>query len=80
MAALALVLTIAITATYHLGYAQYRDDGVANPEVGNTVISVPAIVSLNPVGSVVTHATMHVTAVIHAYETDVYLPPQTSAE
>jgi hypothetical protein len=79
-AALALALIWTITATYHLGYAQYREDGIANPEVGNTVISVPAIVSMNPVGSVVTHAAMHITAVTHAYETDVFLPPQTNAK
>ncbi len=79
-AAVALVLVVTITATYHLGYAQYREDGIANPEVGNTVISVPALVSLNPVGSLVTHAAMHVTAVGHAYETHVFLPPQTTAQ
>jgi hypothetical protein len=80
LAAAALALTMVITATYHLGYAQYREDGLANPEVGNTVISVPAIVSMNPVGSLVTHAAMHVTAVTHAYETPVFLPPQTDAK
>jgi hypothetical protein len=79
-AVLAFVLVVTITATYHLGYAQYREDGIANPEVGNTVISVPALVSTNPLGSVVTHAAMHVTAVAHVYETDVFLPPQTSAK
>jgi hypothetical protein len=79
-AALALVLMWTITATYHLGYEQYREDGLTNPEIGNTVLSVPALVSVNPVGSVIAHATMHVTAVTHAYETDIFLPPQTDAE
>jgi hypothetical protein len=78
-AAVALVLVMAITATYHLGYQQYREDGLANPEIGNTVISVPALVSTNPLGSVITHAAQHVTAVTHAYETPVFLPPQTDA-
>jgi hypothetical protein len=39
---------------------------------------VPTIVSASPIGSLVTHATMHVAANIHAYETPVLLPPQTS--
>jgi len=79
-APLALVLVAAITATYHLGYEQYREDGVANPEAGNTIISVPALLTANPLGSLIAHGSMHVTAVVHAYETDVFLPPQTFVE
>jgi hypothetical protein len=77
---LAVVLVVIITATYHLGYEQFRDDGVAGPETGNLIISVPAIASTNPLGSVIAHASMHVAADTHAYETDVYLPPQTDAD
>jgi hypothetical protein len=79
-AGLAFVMVLVITATYHLGYEQFREDGVSGPEIGNTIISVPALVSVNPVGSIVAHASMHVAAVAHAYETDVFLPPQTDAE
>jgi hypothetical protein len=78
-AALTLVLVLVITATYHLGYEQFREDGVAGPEAGNLVISLPAILTLNPLGSVVAHASMHVAADIHAYETDLFLPPQLEA-
>jgi hypothetical protein len=78
--ALALAMTLVITGAYHLGYEQYREDGIAAPELGNTVMSVPAIVTLNPAGSIIAHASMHVAAVEHSYETDVYLPPQTDAE
>jgi hypothetical protein len=73
LASLALVLTI--TAAYHLGYAQYREDGVGAPETGNTIISMPMLLSTNPIGSIADHAAMHVTAVAHSYETDVRLPP-----
>jgi hypothetical protein len=75
--ALTIGLVWIITATYHLGYEQFREDGVGGPETGNTIISVPAIVTANPIGAVVAHAAMHVTATTHAYETDLYLPPQT---
>jgi hypothetical protein len=75
--ALALPLIWLITATYHLGYPQFRDDGITRPETGNTIISVPALLTTNPAGSVVAHVTMHVTAVRHAYQTRDYLPPQT---
>ncbi len=76
---LATVLIWTITAAYHLGYDQYRNREIIAPEIGNTVISVPMIATLNPVGAVMAHAAMHVTANIHAYETEVFLPPGTSA-
>ena len=78
--ALALPMILVITAIYHLGYPQYREDGVRKPATGNTIISVPMLATANPIGSVVAHATMHVTAVGHAYETPVFLPPETNAE
>ena len=77
-ASLALVMTI--TAVYHLGYSQYRDDGIGAPETGNTIISMPMLLTANPIGSVVDHAAMHVAAVVHSYETDVRLPPATEAQ
>lgn len=79
-AALALPLVLLVTATYHLGYPQYREDGIGQPEIGNTIISVPMLATANPIGSVVAHATMHTTAVAHNYETDVFLPPETEAK
>ena len=39
--AIAIPMVLVITATYHLGYPQYRQDGVAKPEIGNTLISIP---------------------------------------
>jgi hypothetical protein len=78
--AIALPLILLITATYHLGYPQYREDGIGSPEFGNTMISVPMLATANPIGSLVAHATMHATAVTHAYETDVFLPPETKVE
>jgi hypothetical protein len=43
--AASLALVLRITAVYHLGYAQYRTDGVGAPETGNTIISVPMLLS-----------------------------------
>ena len=74
-----LALVMAITAVYHLGYSQYREDGVGAPEIGNTIISMPMLLSTNPIGSIVDHAAMHVSAVAHSYETEVRLPPSTKA-
>lgn len=77
--AIAVPMILVITATYHLGYPQYRQDGVAKPEVGNTLISIPMLATVNPVGSIAAHVSMHVTAVTHSYETTVFLPPQTDS-
>ncbi|MBI5309834.1 MAG: PrgI family protein [Actinobacteria bacterium] len=78
--ALSLVLILVLTAVYHLGYEQYRDDGVKAPEIGNTIISIPMLATVNPAGSLVAHSTMHVAAVVHEYETEVRLPPATDAD
>jgi hypothetical protein len=75
-----LVLVMTITATYHLGYDHYRDDGVREPETGNTLMSIPMLLTANPIGSVLDHSAMHVAAVAHEYEGDTRLPPQAEAD
>ena len=77
-ASLALVMTI--TASYHLGYDHYRDDGIRKPETGNVLMSIPMLLTANPIGSVADHSAMHIAAVIHEYEGDTRLPPQTDAD
>jgi hypothetical protein len=77
--AIAVPMILVITATYHLGYPQYRQDGVAKPETGNTLISIPMLATANPIGSIGAHIAMHVTAVTHSYETTIFLPPQTGS-
>lgn len=77
--ALMLPLVIAVTAIYHLGYPQYREDGIGRPETGNILISVPAFATANPLGSFVAHASQHVAAVTHCYESQIFNPPVTRA-
>jgi hypothetical protein len=77
--AISLVLVTFITATYHVGYKDFRNRAVVGPVVGHTIISVPVIATANPVGSIVAHAAMHLAAVTHAYESKDRLPPQVPA-
>ena len=77
--AASLALVVTITAVYHLGFAQYRHDGIGAPETGNTLISIPMLLSTNPIGSIADHMAMHISAVTHTYETTVRLPPPTKA-
>jgi hypothetical protein len=75
--ALALPMVMIVTATYHLGYPQYRQDGLSRPETGNVLISIPTFATANPVGSFVAHASQHIAAVTHAYESRIFNPPPT---
>ncbi len=64
-----------ITTSYHLGYSDFRSNKILQPNIGNTIISVPTLISANPIGSPITHAIMHITAVIHSPKTELFLPP-----
>ena len=77
--ALALPLVIVVTATYHWGYPQYRQDGLSRPETGNVLISIPTFATVNPVGSVFAHVSQHIAAVTHAYESRIFNPPVTKS-
>lgn len=71
----ALVASLAMTAVYHVGYSDFRSDRVAKPLTGDVLWSVPTLVTLNPVGAPLAHVGLHVSAVLHSYETDTFLPP-----
>jgi len=71
----ALLASLGMTAAYHLGYSDFRSAKVRSPVTGDVAWSVPTLVTLNPVGAPIAHAGLHVSAVLHSYETDVFLPP-----
>jgi len=73
--AVALVASLAMTAVYHVGYTDFRSDKVTKPLTGDVIWSVPTLVTLNPIGAPIAHAGLHTSAVLHSYETDVFLPP-----
>lgn len=71
----ALAASLAMTAAYHLGYSDFRSEKVRKPVAGDVLWSVPTLLTLNPVGAPVAHMGLHVTAVLHDYETNLFLPP-----
>jgi pimeloyl-ACP methyl ester carboxylesterase len=77
--ALALLAALAITAAYHLGYRDFRGSKVASPMRGAAIWSAPTLLTLNPLGAVVSHAGLHVAAVVHSYDGDTFLPPHAAA-
>ncbi len=72
---LAWLFILLMTTSYHLGYSDFRSRKILQPNIGNTIISVPTLVSANPIGSPITHAIMHITAVIYSPKTELFLPP-----
>ena len=54
-----------------MGYGDFRSDKVQEPLKDDVFWSAPTLFTLNPLGAPVTHAGMHVTAVLHSYDTDV---------
>lgn len=81
-AGLALVLSLLVTTTYHLGYSEYRGDTIKSPEIGALVANVPTALTGNPLGAVLTHGTMHISAVLHQNEGGAQhmLPPKVTAD
>ena len=73
--AVALLASMVMTTVYHLGYRDFRSPMLVRPVAADVVWSVPTLVTLNPIGAPIAHAGLHVSAVLHSYETDVFLPP-----
>ena len=71
----ALLASVLMTAVYHAGYSDFRSAKLRKPVLGDTIWSVPTLVTLNPVGAPIAHVGLHVSAVLHSYDTQVFLPP-----
>jgi hypothetical protein len=73
--AVAMVASLAMTAVYHAGYSDFRSDKLRKPVTGDLVWSMPTLATLNPVGAPIAHVGLHVGAVVHNYDTNLFLPP-----
>lgn len=72
---LALGSALLVTSAYHCGYRDSRGPKLAQANLGNAIASLPTLLSLNPVASPIAHAILHVTAVTHNPQSDLFLPP-----
>ena len=73
--AIAMIASLAMTAAYHAGYSDFRSDKLRKPITGDLIWSVPTLATLNPIGAPIAHVGLHVGAVAHNYDTDLFLPP-----
>jgi len=64
-----------VTTAYHLGYPEFRGSEVAMPVIGNDIMSLGYILTRNPLSATLSHAAMHVAAVLHGMEATIQLPP-----
>jgi xanthine/uracil permease len=73
--AIAMVASLSMTAVYHAGYSDFRGSKLRKPVTGDLVWSAPTLATLNPVGAPIAHVGVHVGAIVHNYDTDLFLPP-----
>jgi hypothetical protein len=75
---IALVASGFVTVIYHLGYPEFRGKNVVWPLVGNTVLSLAFLLTMNPLAAILPHIGMHIAAMIHGRETTGQVPPHYS--
>lgn len=73
-----LIASFIVTTAYHLGYPEFRGKRVLWPNVGNGVLSLAFIITMNPLAAILPHMAMHVAAMIHGKETTGQVPPHYS--
>lgn len=71
----AWLCVLALTTAYHAGYQDFRSAKIVQPNIGSTIGIVPTLASANPGASVLSHIALHIAAVLHSPETDLFLPP-----
>ena len=70
-----LLASFFVTTAYHLGYPEFRGKKVLWPNIGNGVLSLAFILTMNPLAAILPHMAMHVAAMIHGKETTGQVPP-----
>ena len=75
VAVLGLLASAIVTAAYHIGYREYRGPQLAQPLIGNTVMTAGYILTGNIATPLLAHVIMHGAAVLHGQETTAQLPP-----
>lgn len=72
---LALGASLLVTAAYHAGFAEFRGPALAQPLIGNAVVTVAYLLTGNPIAPWLAHVLMHGAAVLHGADATLQLPP-----
>jgi hypothetical protein len=70
-----LLASLFATTIYHLGYPEFRGKKVLWPNVGNGVLSLAYLLTMNPLAAILPHIAMHIAAMVHGRETTGQVPP-----
>jgi hypothetical protein len=72
---IALIASFFATTLYHLGYPEFRGKNLIWPNIGNGVLTLAYILTMNPLAAILPHMAMHVAAMIHGRDTTGQVPP-----
>jgi hypothetical protein len=64
-----------VAAVYHLGFAEYRGLSLAQPLIGNAIVTASYLLTGSPLAPIIAHVLMHAAAVLHGPATTYQLPP-----
>jgi hypothetical protein len=73
--AISLAASLAVTAAYHLGYAEFRGATLVAPVFGNALLTLSYLLTRSPLAPIGAHIAMHVAGVLHGMESVAQLPP-----
>ncbi|RPI20987.1 MAG: hypothetical protein EHM70_25770 [Chloroflexota bacterium] len=77
--AIALLLSLFVTVSYHLGFPEYRvPGGLRGPSIGNGVMSLGYLLTNNPLTAILSHIAMHIAGVLRGPASVMQLPPHYS--
>lgn len=72
---IALLASVLVTVAYHSGYPEYRGSGMRGPVIGNTMMTLGYVLTINPLSAILSHVAMHIAAVFHGPSSVMQLPP-----
>jgi hypothetical protein len=75
LALLALLASEFITTAYHAGYPEFRNASLVLPGIGNGIMTLAYVLSMNPISAVGSHVAMHIASVLRGTEKTIQLPP-----
>jgi hypothetical protein len=73
--AVALLGSAVVTTAYHAGFTEFRGPQLVQPIIGNTIITLSYLLTGSPLAPALSHALMHIAAVLQGVEGTVQLPP-----
>jgi hypothetical protein len=71
----AMAASLLVTALYHLGFEEFRGLTLAQPLIGNAIVTAGYLMTRNPMTPLLAHVIMHGAAVVHGMEGTAQLPP-----